>query len=149
MREELIGQFSTDPISRFQSNRLEWHDFKGSPQFDYPIDYSVAVTSFDRRPARSSSSPNGRPTPIAITIATWAEPRLECCRASITSSKRRQCRPSTKPAGPDFRDKPRRASSTWNMGEQTVRRCCSFARRSTGTSSTLSRRTEPCSLRRL
>ena len=48
MSEEVIGQFSTDAIPRFQSNRLEWHDFKGGPRFDYPIDYSVAVTSVDR-----------------------------------------------------------------------------------------------------
>ena len=35
-------------MSRLQSNRLDWQHLTGSPQFDYPIDYSVAVTSFDQ-----------------------------------------------------------------------------------------------------
>jgi hypothetical protein len=48
MREQLIGQFSTDAISRLQSNLLDWQHLTGSPRFDYPIDYSVAVTSVDR-----------------------------------------------------------------------------------------------------
>src|SRR6516162_5051131 len=43
-----IGQFSTDAIARLESNRLDWQHLTGSPQFDYPIDYSVAVTSVDR-----------------------------------------------------------------------------------------------------
>ncbi len=45
MSEQESGHFSTDAISRLQSNRLDWQHLTGSPQFDYPIDYSVAVTS--------------------------------------------------------------------------------------------------------
>jgi hypothetical protein len=60
MSEELIRQFSTDAESRFQSNRLDWQRLTGSPQFDYPIDYSVAVTSVDR------------PAGLIEFIAKWA-----------------------------------------------------------------------------
>lgn len=48
MSDQGIGQISTDAISRFQSNRLDWQRLVGSPRFDYPIDYSVAVTSVNR-----------------------------------------------------------------------------------------------------
>ena len=48
MSEQLSGEFSTDAIFRLQSNRLDWQRLMGSSQFDYPIDYSVAVTSVDR-----------------------------------------------------------------------------------------------------
>jgi hypothetical protein len=46
--DRLMTGFSSEAISRFQSNRLDWQPLKGSPRFDYPIDYSVAVTSVDR-----------------------------------------------------------------------------------------------------
>jgi hypothetical protein len=48
MNEQELGQFSRDAISRLQSNRLDWQHLTGGPRFDYPIDYSVAVTSVDR-----------------------------------------------------------------------------------------------------
>src|SRR5262249_43404985 len=48
MSEQGIGQFSTDAMARLQANRLEWQRLTGTPRFDYPIDYSVAVTSVDR-----------------------------------------------------------------------------------------------------
>ena len=48
MSGPLTGQFSTDTISRLQSNHLDWQRLTGSPQFDYPIDYAVAVTSVNR-----------------------------------------------------------------------------------------------------
>jgi hypothetical protein len=35
-------------MSRLQSGNLEWIELKGTPRFDYPIDYSVAVTRVDR-----------------------------------------------------------------------------------------------------
>ena len=44
----LMAGFSSDALSRLQSNRLDWQHLKGSPKFDYPIDYSVAVTNVDR-----------------------------------------------------------------------------------------------------
>src|SRR5689334_1916199 len=44
----LIAGFSSEALSRLQSNRLDWQHLKGSPQFDYPIDYSVAVTNVDQ-----------------------------------------------------------------------------------------------------
>lgn len=47
-RAQVIGQFSADAISRLRSNRLDWQHLTGGPKFDYPIDYSVAVTSVDR-----------------------------------------------------------------------------------------------------
>ena len=43
-----LGEFSSDIISRLGSNQLNWQHLKGSPQFDYPIDYLVAVTRADR-----------------------------------------------------------------------------------------------------
>ena len=43
-----IGAFSADITSRLQSNHLDWQRLTGTPQFDYPIDYSVAVTRTDR-----------------------------------------------------------------------------------------------------
>jgi hypothetical protein len=46
--ERSIGDFSTDIMSRLQSNHLDWQRLTGSPQFDYLIDYSVAVTRTDR-----------------------------------------------------------------------------------------------------
>jgi hypothetical protein len=46
--DRLMTGFSSEAISRFQSNRLDWQPLKGSPRFDYPIDYSVAVTCVDR-----------------------------------------------------------------------------------------------------
>jgi hypothetical protein len=46
--ERAIGQFSSDVISRLGSNNLSWQQLAGSPQFDYPIDYSVAVIGADR-----------------------------------------------------------------------------------------------------
>jgi len=46
--EGLITQFSTDVMSRLQTNHLDWQHLKGSPQFDYPIDYSVAVIGADQ-----------------------------------------------------------------------------------------------------
>ncbi|HUA33580.1 MAG TPA: hypothetical protein VMA09_08235 [Candidatus Binataceae bacterium] len=44
----LMAGFSSDALPRLQSNRLDWQQLKGSPKFDYPIDYSVAVTDVDR-----------------------------------------------------------------------------------------------------
>lgn len=46
--ERLIEKFSADPMSHLQSNQLDWQHLTGSPRFDYPIDYSVAVTNVDR-----------------------------------------------------------------------------------------------------
>jgi hypothetical protein len=43
-----LGEFSSDVISRLRSNHLDWQDLKGSPQFDYQIDYAVAVIRTDR-----------------------------------------------------------------------------------------------------
>jgi hypothetical protein len=48
MSEQGIEQFSTDAISRLHSNRLDWQHLTGGPQFDYTIDYSVAVTRADQ-----------------------------------------------------------------------------------------------------
>lgn len=45
---QLVTGFSSEALSRLQSNHLDWQHLKGGPQFDYPIDYSVAVTSVDR-----------------------------------------------------------------------------------------------------
>ena len=33
------------------ANRLDWQHLTGGPRFDYPIDYSVAVTRVERPPA--------------------------------------------------------------------------------------------------
>ncbi len=44
----MTAGFSSDALARFQSNRLDWQPLKGGPRFDYPIDYSVAVTDLDR-----------------------------------------------------------------------------------------------------
>jgi hypothetical protein len=60
MNEQEFGQFSRDAISRLQSNRLDWQHLTGGPRFDYPIDYSVAVTSVDRA------------TGVIEFIAKWA-----------------------------------------------------------------------------
>lgn len=46
--ERPLGEFSADIRSRLQSNDLAWQQLKGSPRFDYLIDYSVAVTRVDR-----------------------------------------------------------------------------------------------------
>jgi hypothetical protein len=46
--DRLMGKFLTDPTSLIHSNQLEWQQQKGSPRFNYPIDYSVAITSLDR-----------------------------------------------------------------------------------------------------
>jgi len=43
-----MGEFSAGVIARLGSNHLDWQQLKGSPQFDYPIDYSVAVIRADR-----------------------------------------------------------------------------------------------------
>jgi hypothetical protein len=43
-----VGEFSSDVIARLKSNDLNWQNLKGSPKFDYPIDYWVAVTQVDR-----------------------------------------------------------------------------------------------------
>ena len=45
--ERLSAEFSSGALSRLRSSQLEWQHLKGSPRFDYPIDYSVAVTSVD------------------------------------------------------------------------------------------------------
>ena len=45
--EQSIGEFSSDVISRLQSNHLEWQHLTGGPRFDYPIDYSVAIIRAD------------------------------------------------------------------------------------------------------
>lgn len=42
-----MGDFSPDAIARLQSNHLDWQHLTGSPQFDYLIDYWVAVTRVD------------------------------------------------------------------------------------------------------
>ena len=46
--EHRIWEFSQDVMARFQGNHLDWQNLKGTPKFDYPIDYSVAVTRVDR-----------------------------------------------------------------------------------------------------
>ena len=43
-----LGDFSSDILSRLSSNHLIWQNLKGSPKFDYPIDYAVAVIRADR-----------------------------------------------------------------------------------------------------
>jgi hypothetical protein len=42
-----LGEFSSDVISRLQSNHLDWQHLMGGPRFDYPIDYSVAIVRAD------------------------------------------------------------------------------------------------------
>lgn len=46
--ERMIEKFSADPTSFLQSSHLDWQHLTGSPRFDYPIDYSVAVTNVDQ-----------------------------------------------------------------------------------------------------
>lgn len=46
--DRMTAGFSSDALARLQSNRLDWQPLKGSPRFDYPIDYSVSVTDVDR-----------------------------------------------------------------------------------------------------
>ena len=46
-REGLVEKFFADPLSYLHSKDLDWQRLKGSPRFDYPIDYSVAVTKVD------------------------------------------------------------------------------------------------------
>ena len=46
--ERPLGEFSADIASRLQSNHLDWQRVTGTPRFDYPIDYSVAVTRIDQ-----------------------------------------------------------------------------------------------------
>ena len=48
MSERRMDKLLTDPTSHLQSNHLEWQPLKGTPRFDYPIDYSVAITGVDR-----------------------------------------------------------------------------------------------------
>jgi len=45
--ERPLADFSTDIMSRLQSNNMAWQHLTGTPKFDYPIDYSVAVTRVD------------------------------------------------------------------------------------------------------
>lgn len=45
--EQPMGDFSSDVVSRLQSNHLEWQRLIGGPRFDYPIDYSVAIVRAD------------------------------------------------------------------------------------------------------
>ena len=47
LSERLMEKFLSDPMSHLQSNH-DWQSLKGTPRFDYPIDYSVAVTGVDR-----------------------------------------------------------------------------------------------------
>jgi hypothetical protein len=42
-----LGEFSSDIMARLASNDLNWQRLTGTPRFDYPIDYSVAVTRVD------------------------------------------------------------------------------------------------------
>ena len=46
--ERALGDFSSDIIARLGSNHLDWQNLKGSPQFDYAIDYSIAFIRADR-----------------------------------------------------------------------------------------------------
>src|SRR5579885_1358442 len=41
-------QFLTRHPLDLEAKQLEWQQLKGGPRFDYPIDYSVAVTAVDR-----------------------------------------------------------------------------------------------------
>jgi len=47
-RENLVEKFSADPLSYLHASHLDWQHLKGGPRFDYPIDYSVAVTNVDQ-----------------------------------------------------------------------------------------------------
>jgi len=42
-----LGKFSSDIMARLESNHLDWQRLTGTPLFDYPIDYSVAITRVD------------------------------------------------------------------------------------------------------
>lgn len=42
-----LGEFSADIMARLESDRFDWQRLTGTPRFDYPIDYSVAVTRVD------------------------------------------------------------------------------------------------------
>jgi hypothetical protein len=42
-----LGEFSSDIMARLESNHLDWQRLTGTPRFDYPIDYSVAITRVD------------------------------------------------------------------------------------------------------
>ena len=46
--ERELGEFSSELIARLGSNHLDWQQLKGSPQFDYLIDYSIAFIRADR-----------------------------------------------------------------------------------------------------
>jgi len=43
-----LGPFSADILERLQNDRFDWQRLTGTRRFDYPIDYSVAVTRVDR-----------------------------------------------------------------------------------------------------
>jgi hypothetical protein len=121
MSEQLNRQFSTDAISRLQSNRLDWQRLMGSPQFDYPIDYSVAVSSVDREAG------------LIEFIAKWA-PNAYCHyhrHLGRTATRVLQgehhivettdLQTSTRLAARAFTDKLRRGNFTWNTAERMVR----------------------------
>lgn len=42
-----LGEFSPNIMTRLESSTLDWQLLKGSAQFDYPIDYAVAVLRSD------------------------------------------------------------------------------------------------------
>ncbi len=44
--------FRAELPANFEIDRVEWQHLVGSPQFDYPIDYSIAVTYADRATGR-------------------------------------------------------------------------------------------------
>jgi hypothetical protein len=46
--ERPLGEFSSDILARIGSNHLDWQQLKGSPKFDYAIDYSIAFIRADR-----------------------------------------------------------------------------------------------------
>lgn len=44
--------FSPDILARLQADRFDWQHLTGTKRFDYPIDYSVAVTHVDAAAGR-------------------------------------------------------------------------------------------------
>jgi hypothetical protein len=131
--ERAMGDFSSNVVSRLESNHLNWQHLKGSPQFDYPIDYSVAVIRADRASDQIEFLAKWAPNAYCHYHRHLGRASSWVIQGEHNIVETTETRSSTRLASLDFEGKVRWARSIWNMAEQKVQPSYSSARRLTET----------------
>ena len=102
--------------ARFDLNDLDWTHMEGGPEFDYLVDFDLAVLGAQpENNKRSTCWCASPPTPTATSTATWPPPAPWCSKASTTCSTLiPTAKPSTRSSRPALTARAPEERFTWS-----------------------------------